>query len=81
MADRPTPLTDAQRIKTYGGDIVYADFARQLERDRAELLEALKTILAAGESLLGRSSKVEIDYLEAAVKMARSVIAKAKGTD
>ena len=40
-----------------------------------ELLEALTTFLAAGESILGRSSQVEIDYLEAAIKTARSAIA------
>ena len=38
-----TPRTDKEEFRTFGGNIVYSDFARQLERENARLREALKS--------------------------------------
>jgi len=42
MNDRPTPETDAKVMKTLGGDIVYADDARSLERRLGLAIELLE---------------------------------------
>ena len=46
MTERPTPLVDAKQLHCVedasGYYFVPSDFARTLERDRAELMEALK---------------------------------------
>lgn len=47
MSKDETPLTDAEIIHTTGGDIVYADFAITLERDRADLIKTLSALLTA----------------------------------
>ena len=46
-----TPRTDAELIRTMGGDIVYADLCRTLEREAAQL-RADRDVLAV---LLGRA--------------------------
>ena len=49
MTERPTPLTDAAAGKYddyYTPDVVSSDFARTLERDRSELIEALRELLS-----------------------------------
>lgn len=81
-----TPRTDAEilRVPSCFEDIdhhvVLADFARQLERENAELLEALKLLSSHGHAddcLLidraGESCDCGLDY-------ACEIIAKAKGT-
>jgi len=44
LAGRPTPETDAKAMKTLGGEIVYADDARRLERQRDAAVELLERL-------------------------------------
>ena len=50
MSDRPTPETDNQIFEAWDDEghyiawVVDADFARRLERERDELLEALEMV-------------------------------------
>jgi len=39
-----TPWTDKKTMKTVGGEIIYSDDARELERSHNRLLEALKDL-------------------------------------
>jgi hypothetical protein len=46
MTERTTPETDEASFSTvYQGELVKASFARRLERQRDELLEALENLL------------------------------------
>ena len=60
--------------------VVRADFARQLERENAELLEALKLLTSHGHAddclLINRSG----ESCDCGLDYAHVVIAKAKGT-
>ena len=50
MTERPTPLVDAKQLHCVEDSSEYyfvpADFARTLERDRSELMEALREVLS-----------------------------------
>jgi hypothetical protein len=79
-----TPRTDAAEFAEDGGAswVVTADFARQLERENKELLEALKEICAM---YTWTNTVGEVVYLEDAglsqhmVEKIRAIIAKAEG--
>jgi len=81
----PTPRTDEERkrlkrSKTCPSDPVSADFARQLERENAELLEALEAIARLYENPEPRT----MNELSARVSdmrcIARAAITKAKSS-
>ena len=58
-----TPLTDALLNTTYIGDGThFVDFARKLETDRAELIEALQAVIAimCDKEICGHFSPREI---------------------
>lgn len=74
-----TPRTDAiipehLFIVTDADFMALVNLARQLERDRAELLEALKEIAAIEDRMYGG----DWDEIEDARKIARAAIAKAE---
>ena len=81
----PTPRTDAEILRvpscfenTYY-HVVRADFARTLERENAELLEALEILSTHGHSddclMLNRANAL----CDCGIDCAEIVIAKAKG--
>lgn len=78
MAERPTPLVDAVSIKTRGmrwEDAYYVldECARQLERDRSELAEALRTLMWATRDHI-RTGRIRCDSCEADVEMADALL-------
>lgn len=69
LSDRPTPETDAAAIRhcanwsnrgDYVREIVFADFTRNLERQRDALAEALREILKADEECEAEFAKMGI---------------------
>jgi hypothetical protein len=49
MSDRPTPETDKTMKYCFGDDLVRADFARDLERQRDAYAETLRMIASAND--------------------------------
>lgn len=66
-----TPITDAAlwEHEENGDLIVSADFARRLERDRAELMKALEGLLSMLEPV-ANSEKLADEYINAAAILA-----------
>ena len=85
MTPTPTPRTDAAqhegliRGNALPTKVVRADFARQLERENAELLEALELLSTHGHAddclLLNRANEV----CDCGLDFALAAIAKEKG--
>jgi hypothetical protein len=77
-----TPRTDAEcgEPNEPGWPAVYisADFARQLEREHAELLEALESMVAANGGIAVMPT-IEARNQNAALMKAKAAIAKVKG--
>ena len=80
----PTPRTDAaqheglMRGNALPTKVVRADFARQLERENAELLAALESMVAANSGV-AVMPKIEARNQNAALMKANAAIVKAKG--
>ena len=82
----PTPRTDAETAKlgveslsaTYHSPHVPADFARQLERENAELLAALESMVAANSGV-DVMPTIKARNQNAALMKANAAIAKVKG--
>ena len=79
-----TPETDAQltsQTLPQAMGHVPAEFARSLERQRDEMLEALETLTLAHDmkEALGKEAPVYRALRESGWRQARAVIAKAKG--
>lgn len=78
MSESKTPLTDAEAgevCSTESGcafDAVNADFARRLERDRTELIEALDNLIMAHD-LPGEHCETE-----QAISQARAILERLK---
>jgi hypothetical protein len=87
MSDRPTPETDDRAFHRDSGEygmvdyVVDADFARRLERQRDELLDALENI--AKQKILDEvEDPVCCDFEDGyttCVEVARAAIAAVKG--
>jgi hypothetical protein len=79
MSDRPTPETDAaaypydNAFAAHGKTVVRSDFARRLERQRDELLEALERF-----ARLPGDYNLIMDY-GWAIRDAKQTIARVKG--
>jgi len=87
MSERPTPRTDAAMTKIAIGDnydfnYVPTDFARTLERENAELREALAELTPLANIHQAQPENMtELDYfnLLGAIEKARAVLAATKG--
>lgn len=76
MKERPTPETDAARYTSRGGsEVVAVDFARKLECQRDELMEALHEI----EHITRTYSETSLSFGVVQLKAA-TAIAKVKGS-
>jgi hypothetical protein len=80
MTPTPTPRTDANESITCkeGDPCIAPDFARQLERENAELLEALESMVAANGGVAVMPT-IEARNQNAALMKAKAAIAKVKG--
>ena len=80
----PTPRTDAAehegllRGSATPTKVIRADFARQLERENAELLAALESMVAANSGV-DVMPTIKARNQNAALMKANAAIAKAKG--
>lgn len=80
-----TPRTDAVEIKTAGGNVVYSDFARELERSHAELVAALKNLELGANTVDACYSRNPGNFAAALrdlreyAEAARAALAKATG--
>jgi hypothetical protein len=84
--ERSTPLTEAQsvdHIGFYSCATVPSDFARKLERDRAELLEALKECITSEGAACFSDIQNHPEWMQRRLykisDLARAAIAKATG--
>ena len=73
----PTPRTDTENKRT-AWPAFYYDFARQLERENAELLAALESMVAANSGV-DVMPTIKARNQNAALMKANAAIAKVKG--